>query len=67
MTNDFRKDLILEFLKEHNMSKTKFCKECKIGYQTLTKLLNNDLTVGVKSLFRICYFMKIPPHKFFEP
>ena len=51
-------DLILEYLKVNNISKNKFCKECKISDSTLNKILNGDDNFGIIALFKIARLMK---------
>ena len=42
MKNEFKKELIENYLAANNISKTKFCKLCGISLYTLQKIINNN-------------------------
>ena len=52
-------EMIEDFMTQNKLSKTKFCKICKISVSTLNKILNNQTNVGIVALFKICRVMKI--------
>ncbi len=41
MKNIIKTELIENFVKENNLSKSKFCKMCKISQSTLYKIMTN--------------------------
>ena len=53
MNNLINVELILNFIKTKNLSKTKFCKICKISYSTFKKIMGNDDKFGAIALFKI--------------
>lgn len=55
-------ELIEKYIKENNLSKTKFCKMCKISYGTLKRILNNE-DFGLIALFKIARVMKLHVHQ----
>jgi len=54
MIEVFRTELIEEYMKEKSLSKTKFCKACKISIASLNKVLSNNFDIGIKVVFKIC-------------
>ena len=58
-------DLITNYIKENNLSKTSFCKICKIAPSTYKKILDNDTNFGIVALFKIARVMNIPVCKLF--
>ena len=58
-------ELIEQYLKENNISKTKFCKMCKISPSTLTKIMNNQ-NVRMTAIFRVTRAMGIYIHQIFN-
>jgi len=52
-------EVIESYIKEKGISKTKFCKICKISFSTFKKILNNDRNFGIVALFKIARVMKI--------
>lgn len=66
MKEVFRTNLINEYMKEKGLSKTQFCKECKINIVSLNKILTNDFDIDLKVIFKICKILKTPVHLFFE-
>ncbi len=65
MGNTINTKLIIEFISNNNLTKHKFCKECKISYYILKKMLSNNLHFRITSLFRIAKFMNIQVYKLF--
>ena len=67
MKNNFiyNKKAILDYIEKENISKTEFCKRCKIGFKTLNKVLLNDADINLKPIFKIVRFINIKPSEFF--
>lgn len=59
-------ELILNYIKQNNLTKTKFCKLCNISYSTFLKILNDDLNFDSRATFKIARFMKIKVCKLFN-
>ena len=59
----FNTKLIEDFMSKNSTSKTKFCSMCRISPKTFDKIYNNDLNVGILSIYKITKTMKI---HFFE-
>ncbi|MDE5788859.1 MAG: helix-turn-helix domain-containing protein [Clostridia bacterium] len=51
-------EVIKNYIKENNLSKTKFCKLCKISLQTFNKVLNGE-DVYLGALFKISRALNI--------
>ena len=66
MEEIFNKELILNYLKEHNITEQIFCKICKIPDDTITKIVNNNLDIDVLDIARIVKFLNIPFFKIFK-
>ena len=52
-------ELITNYLKENNLSKTKFCKVCNVSIKTLNKILSGNLNFIIHLLFRIVNVLNI--------
>lgn len=60
------KQPILNYMKSQKLSKTAFCKLCKIGYTTLQKILDdNVLRMRIDKVFKIARVIKIHPKELF--
>lgn len=46
-------EIIEHYITENKISKTEFCKRCRIGTQTLKKIYNNDDNFEIIALFKI--------------
>ncbi len=57
--------LIGNFIETNKLSKTKFCKLCKISYGTMQKIFLNKYNFKINSLFKIARIMKIEVCKLF--
>lgn len=57
--NPFKFELIDNHLKTYKISKTKFCQLAKISTNTLNKIYAGNLTVGLKSVFRVAYTLSL--------
>ncbi len=65
MKNEFKKEIIENYLKENKMSKTKFCKLCGINLCTLMKVMNNE-NYRINALFKIAKIVKFQVYKMFR-
>ena len=66
MENIIKRDLIFRYLKENNLSKSKFCKLCKISPSTLNKILSCKENLKMKSIFKIAKQLNIKIHNLFH-
>lgn len=64
MINEFKKEIIENYLKANKISKTKFCKLCGISCCTLEKIQNNK-NYRIGALFKIAKAVKIQVHQMF--
>lgn len=64
MENLIKTELITNYLKEHNLSKTKFCKLCKISVSTFNRIMNGKPFYLI-ALFRIARTIKVDLHQLF--
>ena len=44
---------IQSYIRENKLSKKTFCEKCKISYQTLQKIFNNNFNWNIIILFKI--------------
>lgn len=65
MNNVINIDLILEYIKQNNLSKTQFCKKCKVSPVTFNKILKGDKDVQFKSILKIAIVMRCRLDKLF--
>ena len=66
MGNTLKTKMIENYLKEYHLSKTKFCKLCKISYCTYQKMINNQDNFQIIALFRIAKVMDVEVYQLFE-
>ena len=59
-------EIIESYMQGNNLSKTQFCKLCKISIGTLYRLLSNDINVELISFFRISKVIDIQIHQMFN-
>ncbi len=59
MKNMINTNLILNYLKANILTKTQFCKLCKITFSTLNKVLNDKQNLKMKTLFKIARQLNI--------
>ena len=52
-------EFLENYLKENNLSKTAFCKKCKISTRTFDKIIANKTNFNLMAIFRIAYALKI--------
>jgi transcriptional regulator with XRE-family HTH domain len=65
MEQIYNTKLITDYLEKTGMSKTKFCKLCKISAYTYNKIMAQNVHIGIKQLFRIARGLNIEIHEFF--
>ena len=66
MKKVYNVDLINNFLWENKLTKKEFCKMCKISSSSLSKILNNELNIGIIVLFKIARVMNLEIKDFFK-
>ena len=66
MQDTIKTEIIENYMKEHNLSKNKFCKMCNVNIQTLNKILKNDFRFRVNALFKIARVLKIEVYQMFN-
>lgn len=66
MKNTIKTELIENFIKENNLSKSKFCKKCKISQSTLNKIMTNSENFRIIALFKIARVLKIQVFEMFN-
>ena len=57
----FNPGLIMIYIKQHNLTKKEFCKQCKVSITQLNKMYDCDATVGVKEWLRVANFINAHP------
>ena len=66
MKNTIKVELIENFIKENNLSKSKFCEMCKISQSTLDKIMTNSENFRIIALFKIARVLKIQVYQMFN-
>ena len=66
MKNTIKTEIIENFMLENQISKTKFCKMCKISPSTLNKIMTNDDNFGIIALFKIARVIKVQVYQMFN-
>ena len=66
MKNTIKVELIENFIKDNNLSKSKFCKMCKISQSTLNKIITNNENFRIIALFKIARVLKIEVYQMFN-
>ncbi len=66
MKNTIKTELIENFIKDNNLSKSKFCKLCKISQSTLNKIMTNSENFRIIALFKIAKVLKIQVFEMFN-
>ena len=66
MKNTIKTVLIENFIKDNNLSKSKFCKMCKISQSTLDKIMTNSENFRIIALFKIARVLKIQVYQMFN-
>lgn len=62
----FKKELFKNFMKENNLSVTKFCKLCKIDVSVYYKIMNDKTNFRINVLFKIAKVLKIQVYQMFK-
>lgn len=65
MKNLIKTEIIANYLKEHNLSKTKFCRLCKISVSTFNKIMNGE-DFDLIALFRIAKTIEVELYQLFQ-
>lgn len=66
MKNTIKTEIIEKYMNENKLSKTKFCKMCKISPSTLNKIMTNDDNFGIIALFKIARVIKVQVYQMFN-
>ena len=66
MKNTIKTEIIEKYMNENKLSKTKFCKICKISPSTLNKIMTNDDNFGIIALFKIARVIKVQVYQMFN-
>ena len=66
MKKTIKTEIIENFMLENKLSKTKFCKMCKISPSTLNKIMTNDDNFGIIALFKIARVIKVQVYQMFN-
>lgn len=66
MKNTIKTELIENFIKDNNLSKSKFCKMCKISQSTLDKIMTSNENFRIIALFKIARVLKIEVYQIFN-
>ncbi len=66
MKNEFKKEVIENYLKINRISKMKFCKLCGVSLYTLKKIMNNNLNYRIDALFKIAKVINIQVSQMFS-
>ena len=64
--NDIKTELVENYIKENNLTKTKFCKLCGINYNQYQKFMANNLNFDVIVLFRIGRLINVKVYQLFK-
>ena len=59
MSFSLKKKIILDFMKDKNLSKSKFCKLCGFGMTTLNKIMNDDYSIHIDVLGKLSKTMNV--------
>ncbi|MCH5164393.1 MAG: helix-turn-helix transcriptional regulator [Clostridiales bacterium] len=65
MKNEFKTEIIESYLKENNLSKSKFCKLCGISTCTLNRVMNNK-NCRISAFFKIAKAVKVQVYQLFS-
>lgn len=55
----FKTEIITNFIKENNLTKTKFCQLCNIRLITYEKIFHNKFNIDLNDLVKIAKMIKI--------
>ena len=59
MNYRFNYEVIIDYIKEHGLNKTQFCKLCNISISTLNKMLAGYLNININLGFKVCDLLNI--------
>lgn len=66
MLKDVIKTEVFEdYMKEHNLTKTKFCQLCEIGVQTFNRIISRQ-NFRISALFKIAKVIKVEVWQMFK-
>ena len=66
MENTIKTELIEKFIKENNLSKSKFCEMCKISQSTLNRIMTKSNNFRIIALFKIARALNNEVYKMFN-
>ena len=66
MKNTIKTELIENFIKDNNLSKSKFCEMCRISQSTLDKIMTSNENFRIIALFKIARVLKIQVFEMFN-
>ena len=66
MGNIIKTEIFENYMEEHNLSKTKFCKICRISPSIFKKIINNQDNFYIIALFRIARVIGIEVYQMFN-
>jgi len=61
-----RTKLIEIFMKTSPITKEEFCKKCKITSKAFDKIMQNDLSISIRTLARVANAMHLNLYQMFE-
>lgn len=64
--SNIRTELIYVFIKTHNLTKTEFCKKCKISLSTLNKILEGEDKISPLTIGKIAGTMHLRLHQMYD-
>lgn len=59
LSNSINVEFLENYLKENHLSKTAFCKKCKISLETFDKIMSGKTNFRLVAIFRIARFLEI--------
>jgi transcriptional regulator with XRE-family HTH domain len=65
MKNEINVELIKNYMKEQQISKTEFCRQCKVSMEVLNKILANKPNFRILALFKIARKLNVQIHELF--
>lgn len=66
MKEIIKTELIDQFIKEQGLTRTRFCKLCKMSYGTFVKIRRGECNVKMNAIFRMARVMRIKVHELFK-
>lgn len=66
MENKIKTKILENFMKDNQLSKTQFCKLCKISPSTFQKIMTNNFHFKISALFKIAKVINIQVFQMFE-